>query len=155
MPSARKGKGRRHIERRPVPIPTNLATPLKRASVGKPDEALLLTRPSGASWRHSDHRHPFARAVTRSGFDPASVTMYALRHSNIVRQLLANTPIRIVAVQHDTSVVMLERTYSKYIADYSDALSRRGLLDTTRRVSDKVVALNRPGHRAHRAGADA
>jgi integrase len=145
MPSARKGKGRKRIERRPVPILTNLATALKQASVGKPDEALLLTRPSGAPWRHGDHRHPFARTVMRAGLDPASVTIYALRHSNIVRQLLANTPIRVVAAQHDTSVVMLERTYSKYIADHSDALSRRALLDTTRRVGEKVVGLKIPG----------
>ena len=78
------------------------------------------------------------------------MTIYALRHSSIVRQLLANTPIRVVAVQHDTSVVMLERTYSKYIADHSDALSRRGLLDTARRLSENVVVLKRPGNRARR-----
>ena len=143
MPSARKGKGRKRIERRPVPIPASLVTTLKQASVGKPDEASLLTRADGAPWRHSDHRHPFERAVTRAGLDPAGVTIYALRHSSIVRQLLANTPIRVVAVQHDTSVVMLERTYSKYIADHSDALSRRGMLDTSRRVSEKVVNLKR------------
>jgi hypothetical protein len=66
MPSARKGKGRKRIERRPVPIPANLVTALKQASVGKSSEALLLTRPDGGPWRHSDHRHPFARAVTRA-----------------------------------------------------------------------------------------
>jgi hypothetical protein len=143
MPSARKGKGRKRIERRPVPIPTNLVTALKQASVGKSNEAPLLTRPDGAPWRHSDHRHPFERAVTRAGLDPQTVTFYALRHSSIVRQLLANTPIRIVAVQHDTSVVMIERTYSKYIADHSDSLTRRGMLDTRRPVAKKVVAFKR------------
>jgi hypothetical protein len=30
---------------------------------------------------------------------------------------------------HDTSVVMIERTYSKFIADHSDAVSRRALLE--------------------------
>jgi integrase len=151
MPSARKGKGRKRIERRPVPIPSNLVIALKQASLGRPDEAPLLTRPDGAPWRHSDHRHPFARAVTRAGLNPATVTIYALRHSSIVRQLLANTPIRVVAVQHDTSVVMLERTYSRYIADHADALSRRALLNTTRPVSENVVALKKPGNRARRA----
>src|SRR5262249_2823580 len=120
MPSARKGKGRKRIERRPVPIPTNLVTVLKEAGLGKSDEAPLLTRPDGASWRHSDHRHPFARAVKAAGLDPAGVTLYALRHSNIVRQLLANVPIRVVAVQHDTSVVMLERPYSKHLPGHAD-----------------------------------
>jgi hypothetical protein len=49
--------------------------------------------------------------------------MYALRHSNIVRQILAGVPLRVVAVNHDTSVGMLERTYSRYIGDHADALA--------------------------------
>jgi integrase len=141
MPSARKGRGRKRIERRPVPIPTNVATVLKQAGAGRPSEAPLLTKPSGELWRHSDHRHPFERAVTRAGLDPTEVTIYALRHSSIVRQLLANTPIRVVATLHDTSVVMIERTYSKFITDHSDALSRRALLDTTRPIGENVVRL--------------
>ena len=152
MPSARKGKGRKRIERHPVPIPSNLARALKQASIGKSDDTRLLTRPVGAPWRHSDHRHPFARAVTRAGLDPAIVTIYALRHSSIVRQLLANTPIRVVATLHDTSVVMIERTYSKHISDHADALSRRALLDTTHPLSENVVALKKPDSaRASRA----
>jgi hypothetical protein len=131
-------------ERRPVPIPTNLAAGLKQASAGRPSEAPLLTKPSGEPWRHSDHRHPFGRAVTRAGLDPAEVTIYALRHSSIVRQLLANMPIRVVATLHDTSVVMIERTYSKFIADHSDAVSRRALLDTTRPIGKNVVPLKVP-----------
>ena len=132
MPSARKGRGRKRIERRPVPIPINLAMVLKQAGGGRASEAPLLIKPNGEPWRHSDHRHPFERAVTRAGLDQDEVTMYALRHSSIVRQLLASTPIRVVATLHDTSVVMIERTYSKYISDHADALSRRALLDTTR-----------------------
>jgi hypothetical protein len=57
------------------------------------------------------------------------VTIYALRHSSIVRQLLAGVPVRVVAVNHDTSVVMIERTYSRHIGDYADALARVALLD--------------------------
>jgi hypothetical protein len=137
MPSAGKGRGRKQIARCPVPIPINLAIFLKQAGAGRP-------KPSGDQWRSSDHRHPFARAVTSAGLDPAEVTIYALRHSSIVRQLLANTPIRVVATLHDTSVVMIERTYSKFITDHSDALSRRALLDTTRLVGGNVVALKVP-----------
>jgi hypothetical protein len=43
-------------------------------------------------------------------------------------------PIRVVASLHDTSVVMIERTYSKFITDHSDALSRGALLDITRPI---------------------
>jgi hypothetical protein len=72
------------------------------------------------------------------------VTLYALRHSSIVRQLLAGVPTRVVASHHDTSVVMIERTYSKYILDHSDALVRRGLLDVERPpAGDNVLTLRR------------
>ena len=67
--------------------------------------------------------------------------MYALRHSNIVRQLLAGVPIRVVAVNHDTSVVMIERTYSRYIGDHSDMLARGALLDTTAPAGANVVPM--------------
>ena len=48
-----------------------------------------------------------------------------LRHSSVVRQLIAGVPIRVVAVNHDTSIAMLEKTYSRYIGDYSDVPVRR------------------------------
>jgi integrase len=72
MPSARKGRGLKRIERRPVPIPTNLAILLNQTGAGRSNEAPLLTKPNGELWRPSDHRHPFARAVTTAGLDIAS-----------------------------------------------------------------------------------
>jgi hypothetical protein len=45
-----------------------------------------------------------------------------------VRQLLAHVPIRIIASTHDTSVAMIERFYSRFIADHSDEHTRRALL---------------------------
>ena len=90
----------------------------------------MLVKPSGEPWKKSDHSRPFTWIARRAGLDPDEVTLYALRHSGIVRQLLAGVPIRVVAVNHDTSVVMIERTYSRYIGDHADALSRAALLDT-------------------------
>jgi hypothetical protein len=59
-----------------------------------------------------------------------------------VRDLLANVPIRIVAAKHDTSVPMIERNYSKYIADHADFLSRRAMLDpSTPSGGDNVISL--------------
>jgi integrase len=130
IPASRKGKGAKAILRRPVPIPSGVGDRLSAASTGRPAIAPLLTKPSGATWRKSDHSRLFARAAKRSDLDPAEVTMYALRHSNIVRQLLAGVPVRVVAVNHDTSVAMLERTYSRHIGDHADALVRAALLDT-------------------------
>jgi hypothetical protein len=44
--------------------------------------------------------------------------------------------MRVIAVNHDTSVAMLERTYSRYIGDHADALARRALLDTSAPQTD-------------------
>lgn len=71
--------------------------------------------------------------------DPKEVTIYALRHTNIVRQLLRGVPVRVVAVNHDTSVAMIERNYSRYIGDHSDSLARAALLDP---VVENVVPSN-------------
>ena len=57
------------------------------------------------------------------------VTPNCLRHSSIVRQLINAVPIRVTAAHHDTSIRMIERTYSKHINDHSEALVRRALLD--------------------------
>lgn len=68
----------------------------------------------------------FTGMVARLALDP-EITLYALRHSNITRLLLANVPVRVVASLHDTSVAQIEKTYSRYISDHSDALVRRAL----------------------------
>jgi integrase len=142
MPTSRKGKGRKTVQRRPVPIPLGLATKLRvRANEG-PATAPLLLKPSGSPWKKSDHTRLFVRAARAAGQDPAQVTMYALRHSSIVRQILAGVPIRVVAVNHDTSIAMMEQTYSRHIGDHSDALARAALLDTADTANpDNVVPL--------------
>jgi hypothetical protein len=58
-----------------------------------------------------------------------------------VRDLLANVPVRIVATKHDTSIPMIERNYSKYIADHADVLSRRAMLDPDGSSGDNVISL--------------
>jgi len=73
--------------------------------------------------------------------DPAYVTMYALRHSSIVRMLLLNVPIRLVASLHNTSVAMIEKHYSRYIVEYSDEISRKALLQHEAPSGENVVAL--------------
>jgi integrase len=141
MPSSRKGRGQKKITRRPVPIPTALASRLRSVIADKAASAPLLLKPSGDLWKRSDHSRLFRRTVLRGGLDPSEVTIYALRHSAIVRQILAGVPIRVVAVNHDTSIAMLERTYSRYIGDHSDALARRALLDTASPMSSNVVPI--------------
>jgi len=132
MPLSAKGavRNKRH-ERRPVPIPVALAMVLKSAGAGRAGNAPLLTRASGKAWGYgakSRHRNDLREVITAVGLDPDVVTLYALRHSSIVRMLLANVPIRIVATLHDTGVAMIERSYSRFIAEHTDELARGAML---------------------------
>jgi integrase len=131
IPSSRKGRSGKKPMRRPVPIPTSLASRLQVVVAGRAGNNPLLVKPSGAPWKKSDHSRLFRRTAKAAGQNPSEVTIYALRHSSIVRQLLGGVPVRVVAANHDTSVTMLERTYSRHIGDHSDALARTALLDTT------------------------
>ena len=129
MPSSRKGNGRKTVLRRPVPIssilPSGCAT-LPRAS----GRCSVVRKGNRRAVVESDHSRLFARVVNTAGVavdKDAPVTISALRHSSIVRQLLANVPVRVVAALHDTSVAMIERTYSRYIADHTDAMARASM----------------------------
>jgi integrase len=124
MPSSRKGRGRKPSNR-PVPISKQLAH--KLMSDREPNGP-LLTRPDGRRWQETDlgdYAHLFEKVAGRLGLD---VTFYALRHSSIIRSLLAGVPIRVVAANADTSVAMIEATYSHFIAHFADEVARRGLL---------------------------
>jgi integrase len=128
MPCSRKGRGRKP-GKRPVPITPSLAARLRSA---RSAEAPLLLRADGAALQSShdgDHERLYRQAAERAGI---TGTMYALRHSSIIRALLANVPARVTAAAHDSSIAMLERTYSAYITDHADALVRGALLDTER-----------------------
>jgi integrase len=85
-------------------------------------------------------RYGWNRTVKRAGLGPEA-TPYSLRHSSITRQLKLGTPIRLVAVAHDTSVGQIEANYSARIADHADAILRRGLLDVAEPAANNVVAL--------------
>ena len=199
MPSSKKGRGKRKILRRPVPIAPSLAARLRRAVGERPPHAPLLLKPpmtvstksqqereamvrsvvdqgmtlAAAArkhkasartvrrwvdrycekgmhgllcvrtedhlWRRSDHTRPFAKTANAAGLDSAVVTAYALRHSHITRQLIAGIPTRVANC--DTSVAMLERTYSKFISDHSDTVARRAILDMAAKPRENVVPL--------------
>jgi hypothetical protein len=147
MPLSAKGRARnkRH-ERRPVPITVPLALTLKQKALRRPSEAPLLLRSSGEGWGHGRRRHhrdDFRAVIEAAGLDPDEVTLSALRHSSIVRQLLANVPIRIVATLHDTSIKMIERSYSRFIASHSDEIARSALLEIQQPSAPNVVPLSK------------
>ena len=58
-----------------------------------------------------------------------------------MRQLLGGVPVRVVAVNHDTSVLVIQKTYSRHIGDDADALARRVLLDIASSPGGKVVPI--------------
>jgi integrase len=126
MPSSRKGRSRKP-GRSPIPITEALAVKLQAAIAGRAPDAPLLLRADGKTWAPNDHIRLYKQAAERAGI---TGTMTALRHSSITRQLLHGIPIRVVASLHDSSVVMIERTYSAFISDHSDALVRGALLES-------------------------
>jgi integrase len=132
MPRSAKGRGRKRIDRRSIPIPPTLAVRLRAVAGDRPADAPLLQHPS-------DYSRPFERALAAAGLP--KVVPYSLRHSSITRALLRGVPVRVVADQHDTSVVMIERNYASCIADYSDTMVRAAQIDLAPVADDKVVAL--------------
>ena len=110
MPKSAKGGDRNRSEKKPSAIrcrsPLQLATKLRAAAKGRADDAPLLLQGDGSPWgdnpgaelssrrRQDRHRHR-----CRSRGDDVR-----LRHSSIVRMLLQNVPIRLVASLHNTSV---------------------------------------------------
>jgi integrase len=145
MPPSRKGGKKKRVEKRPVPIPPGLADKLRAAGAKRSAHTPLLVRPgTSMPWGRSTHQRPFQRVAKAAGFDPEVVTIYALRHSSIVRQLIAGIPVRVVASNHDTSVAMIEKTYSRYITDHTDALTRRTLLDFSHPIPKAAANDNFP-----------
>jgi integrase len=134
VPRSGKGGGRLRVNRKadriPVPITEGLADRLKAAAIGRAPNAPLLLWRDDRGWGNdpsANYRAEMRAIVAEVGLD-STVTGYAFRHSSIVRQLLANVPVRVVASVHDTSVTQIEAHYSKYISDHSDQLSRKALL---------------------------
>lgn len=149
MPKSGKGRSpnraARKAERVPVPITLALAAQLKQVSKGRDGGEPLLLQADGRSWGErpsENYRDAVREIVAHVGLDAETVTLYATRHSSIVRQLLAGVPIRIVAVSHDTSVAAIEKTYSRHIAHHADEITRAALLHHAPRAGN-VVALSR------------
>lgn len=131
VPVSKKGRGAKKITHRYVPISSDLAARLNQQlhAGRRGGDQQLLIKPDGGPWKKSEQTRPFAEAAKNAGLDPEVATLNALRHSSITRQLIAGVPIRVVAANHDTSVLMIERTYSALIDQHADAVARAALLD--------------------------
>jgi integrase len=129
VPPTRKGKVTTRDKKKPtyVPITTALAERLRKEAAGRAGEEKLLLRSDGTEWKDSFQIRPFREIARRCGLDPKRITLTALRHSSIVRQLLLNVPIRLVAANHDTSSAIIDRNYAKHITKHGDNLVRAAL----------------------------
>lgn len=151
MPSSKKGKGVKGVRRQPLPIPISLANKLRDVSCGRRDTETLLLRNTGEPYADSNHHvRPWARVRKAAQLDEEAmapyvlkeITIYALRHSSIVRQILCSVPLRVIAALHDTSVAMIERNYSRFIASQADGIARATLPTFT--VPTAIPAPARP-----------
>jgi integrase len=144
IPLSRKGQGKAHGHY-PMRVGGDVIEALRPLLTGRRyDEPLLLhwrmkQVPKEDSWHVvwiRDYRGPWSSTsqLTRhfnqicASIGLAGTIPYALRHSSIVRAIRAGLPIRLVAAMHDTSVVMIERHYSRYIVDGLEELTARAIV---------------------------
>jgi integrase len=113
---------------RVIHLPDDAIAICGRLSARRPGDTLLLLRENGRRWSRTDHKRPFARAVTaardeafaagRTGEAPEEeTTFYALRHTYISSALKAGVPPKAVADHCGTSLAMIQKHYSKFIPE--------------------------------------
>jgi integrase len=155
MPVSRKGRGGKSGTIA-VRVGTDVLEAIRPALLGRERNATLLERwrkkqvAGSIQWERigrgpwqssAELTRPWTAIRERAGL-PKDVVAYALRHSSIVRGIRLDQPIRLVAALHDTSVAMIERHYSRYIADV-DELAARSVVPLISPPEDNVVRLAR------------
>lgn len=159
VPVSRKGKGRKGNESTPVHVGKDVLDALLPATTGRKNDEYLLER-----WRHKqvpgevgkwkkNNRGPWQNSselqrpwnAIRDRADMPEVIPYALRHSSIVRGIRANLPIRLVASLHDTSTVMIERHYARWITHGLDELAARAVVPLVPQAGGKVISMHGRG----------
>jgi len=139
VPTSKKGKGRR-AELIKVQVGPDVLRELVPVIAGRRPEDTLLehcryrqisptkwVRVRRAAWDSaSEMTRPWKR-LTEAAELPGIVP-YALRHSSIVRGIRAGLPIRLVAALHDTSVVMIERHYSRWITEGLEEFAAKAII---------------------------
>lgn len=139
VPTSFKGKGRSPALIK-VCIGPDVSQVLRRAIAGRKKDEILLQRwryrqVSPTKWERvgrapwktaSEMTRSWNRVVDEIGLE--GTIPYALRHTSIVRGIRANLPIRLVAALHDTSVVMIERHYARWITEGLEELAARAVV---------------------------
>ena len=114
-----------------MPITVQLAARLKAAAKGRADDAPLLLQSDGSPWDKNpgqNYHRQVDKVVTAIGLDPAEVTMYALATLQHRPHAAAKCSDQAGGVAAQHRVAMIERTYTGYITEHSDDISRKALL---------------------------
>jgi integrase len=160
MPASHKGRvGNKARPPVPVPVGPDVIDALLPAIKGRKGDELLLER-----WRHvqigpaewkrdrrggwqsaSEMARPIRAAAAAAGL-PASASSYSFRHSSIVRALREGLPVRLVAQIHDTSIQMIERNYTRFMAHALEEMARKAIMPMVEPDrGDNVVNINGRG----------
>ena len=141
VPSSLKGEiaGRGRESR--MPIAAGLGERLKQAAAGRDAVRRCCSMPAAARWNANGStadgssrppRPPSCRTARRSiaCATPRSPTPCS-----------GGAPVSLVAASFDTSVAMIEKTYSKNITDHGDEQMRRAMFDIEPPITSNVVPL--------------
>ena len=134
MPSSKKGRGKKRTKEEALTIPLGLAVKLQKMAGDRGPNDRLLINKDGAAWGPKDHYRRALRVVAAADLKKpeGAITIYALRHSSIVRQLMARVPDFVVAQFHDTSTKEIRDHYGKYIMNHAHDLVRESLLNVSK-----------------------
>lgn len=163
IPASHKGRvGTQARAAVPVPVGDDVLEALTPAIKGRKGDEPLLER-----WRHiqtgprvwtRDTRGPWQsaaemarpiRAAATAAELPASASSYSFRHSSIVRALREGLPVRLVAQLHDTSLAMIERNYTRFMAHALEDIARKAIMPLVQQDrGDNVVAIGGTGRSA-------
>lgn len=113
---------------RPIVDDRPLTAPLLERWLMKQITAVKWERHDRGPWKSPSEMARLWQVTLKKAGLPAAIIPYALRHSSIVRGLRVGLPIRLVAALHDTSVIMIERHYSRWIVDGLDELAARAVV---------------------------
>nr|WP_302894085.1 site-specific integrase [Mesorhizobium sp. LMG 17147] len=157
VPVSRKGRGGK-FGSIPVPVGEDVLDALRPVVKGRPGDAALLERwhqkqiPGSIRWERvrrgpwqASSELPWQEIRKRAGMP--DIIQYAFRHSSIVRGIRQNLPIRLVAALHDTSIVMIEQHYSRFIVSGLEEMARQAIVPLVPAIKadSKVVPIKPAG----------
>jgi len=154
VPASHKGRvGGPARQAIPVPVGQDVIDALLPVTRGrKGDEPLLerwrlkqvkgniWQRDSRGAWLSASEMVRPMNAAAKAAELPGA-TGYAFRHSSIVRALREGLPVRLVAQLHDTSIAMIERNYTRFMADALEELARKAIVPMAPEERDNVVPI--------------